>query len=422
MGGSVFEFKVMEPEQRKGAGALDFAYWTYRIRVSTTLSTYAQKELEVVRRYSDFEWFRAQLCEAYPYCIVPPIPEKDVQGTLDKFVGSDSQSANRLRDYRQRALRKFLVRLGAHPRLHTSHLLKDFLEMNEEEWGRKMKASGKNSDGFFSTALGGGASHALTRQWNAGGPVAEAGSSYARMLANSSTNLQVWEETGLYIHHLEDNIKMLRDRLQTLVDRRRKTGNALHEFGVAFEKVGEIERGIEVNPLSNAIIAAGQHSEQLFSIYNDHANEEMKQVVETLNYYHGMCAAVRETLKRVQSGARHVESLRQHVTDVAAQKERAVGKGGQTERVVKLENELAEFEERWSAAKREMEAGEAIFKDELRRFHQEKQYDMKAILKNFAELQLKYSARMKETWESLRPTVDAVQFEGNGGGQATTLR
>ncbi|RNF26261.1 putative phosphoinositide-binding protein [Trypanosoma conorhini] len=422
MGESVFEFKVMEPEQRKGAGALDFAYWTYRVRASTTLSTYAQKELEVVRRYSDFEWFRAQLCEAYPYCIVPPIPEKDVQGTLDKLVGSDSQSANRLREYRQRALRKFLVRLGAHPRLHNSPLLKDFLEMNEEEWGRKMKASGKNSDGFFSTALGEGVNHALTRQWNAGAAAAESGAGYARMLADPNTNPQVWEETSLYIHHLEDSIKLLRERLQILVDRRRKTGNALHEFGVAFEKVGEIERGIESTPLSTALIAAGQHSEQLFSIYSDHANEEMKQVVETLNYYQGMCAAVRETLKRVQSRARHVESLRHHATEVVGQKDRAVEKGGQAERVAKLENELVELEERWGAAKRALGAGESIFKDELRRFHQEKQYDMKAILKNFAELQLKYSARMKETWESLRPTVDAVQFEADGGSQGNALR
>ncbi|EKF31637.1 phosphoinositide-binding protein, putative [Trypanosoma cruzi marinkellei] len=422
MGETVFEFKVLDPEQRRGNGALDLAYWTYRIRASTTLSTYAQKELEVVRRYSDFEWFRTQLCEAYPYCIVPPIPEKDVQGTLDKIVGSGSQSASRLRDYRQRALRKFLVRLGAHPRLHTSHLLKDFLEMNEDEWERKMKASAKNSEGFFASALGEGVNHAFTRQWNNSGAMAEAGAAYTRVVTNTNATSPVWEETRLYIQQLEDSIKMLRERLQLLVDRRRNTSNALHEFGVAFEKVGEIERGIESTPLSNALIAVGQHSEQLFFIYSDYANEEMKQVVETLNYYCGMCAAVRETLRRVHNRSHYAESLRQHAADVFTQKERALEKGGQGGRVARLESELAGLEDRLGSAKKELEAGEAILKDELRRFHQEKQYDVKAILKNFAELQLKYAARMKETWESLRPTVEAVQLEGQGGGQGNALR
>ncbi|KAH9601709.1 Sorting nexin Vps5-like [Trypanosoma melophagium] len=416
MGENVFEFRVLDPELRKGSGTLDLAYWTYRIRASTTLSTYPRREMEVLRRYSDFEWLRLQLCATHPYCIVPPIPEKDVQGTLNKIVGSASEGAARLRDYRQRALRQFLVRVGAHPRLQTSQLLQDFLEMDESEWERKMKATPKTADRFFTAAaLGEGVNHALTRQWNSSSnsniAIAEASSAYKRVITNGKTNSHVWEDTRLYIQQLEDSIKMLRERIQMLVDRRRSASKALYEFGVAFEKVGEVEKGIESTSLSDALIAVGQHSETLSSIYVEHAGEETKQVVETLSYYHGMCAAARETLKRVHNAVQRVNSMAHTVQDITAQKERATSRGGQPERVAKLENDIKVMEDRLEAASRELEEGEIIFKEELMRFHRDKQYDVKLILKTFAELQLKYAVRMRDTWEKLLPTVESVHLD-----------
>ncbi|ORC92234.1 putative phosphoinositide-binding protein [Trypanosoma theileri] len=414
MSENVFEFRVLDPELRKGSGTLDLAYWTYRIRAHTTLPTYPRREMEALRRYSDFEWLRQQLCEAEPFCIVPPIPEKDVQGTLNKLVGSASEGAARLRDYRQRALRQFLVRVGAHPRLQSLPILQDFLEMDESEWERKMKATQKTTDRFFSTALGEGVNHALTRQWNSSSnnssAITEAGKAYSRVITDGKTDAHVWEETRLYIQQLEDSIKMLRERVQMLVDRRRSTSKALYDFGVAFEKVGEVEKGIESTSLSDALIAVGQHSETLSSIYVEHAGDETKQVVETLSYYYGMCAAARETLKRVQHAVQQVNSIAQNVQDLIAQKEKATTRG-QTERVVKLENELKAMEERLELAAKSLKDGEIIFKDELQRFHRDKQYDVKLILKTFAELQLKYAVRMRETWEKLLPTVENVQLE-----------
>ncbi|KEG10702.1 putative phosphoinositide-binding protein [Trypanosoma grayi] len=412
MGESVFEFHVLEPEQRKGAGALDLAYWTYGIRTTTSLPTYPNN-MSVVRRYSDFEWFRARLCEEYPYCIVPPIPEKDVQGTLEKIVGSSTQAAARLHEYRQRALQRFLTRLGAHPKIYTSQLLENFLQMDETEWERKIKAPIKTSDRSFATTLGEGVNYALTRQWNPSGGAAAAsasGSGYSEALGSEETNSLVWQETQLYIQQLEDSIKMLRERVQMLVERRRNTSQALHEFGIAFEKVGEVEKGISATQLSNALIAVGQQSEQLSTIYIEHAGDETRKVVETLSYYTGMCAAVRETLKRLQHATHRVESLNQHAADIAAQRDKAMLRGGMAERVAKLENDYNALQGQKELAKKELETGESTFREELRRFHREKQYDVKAILKTFAELQLNYAMRMKESWEKLLPVVEHVQL------------
>jgi hypothetical protein len=404
-----FEFRVMDPEQRKGGGTLDLAYWVYKVRARTTLPVYVRKDMEVVRRYSDFEWLRNQLAEEYVFCIIPPIPEKAVQGALEKFVSGAHDP--RLLEYRQRALRKFLIRVGAHPTLYSSQLLQDFLEMDEGEWERRMKAPkkpGQNiADRSIAAAIGDGVGNALSK---AQGQGVAPGASYVKALSESKSSTAVWDETRAYISQLESSIALLRERLEQLVKRRKETSSALTEFGKAFTRVGEIEAAIEASSLSSALTAVGQHSGQLAIIYLEHGDQETKQVVETLSYYIGMCAAVRETLKRLLSYMSARDSLVHQVQDLQQQQERAVAKGGQAEKVSKLDHELQQTTQRRDQAIRDAANVEQLFREELRRFHREKQYDIKAILKIFTELQLDYAAKMKRSWENLLPTVEQIKL------------
>ncbi|KAH8614227.1 hypothetical protein ERJ75_000774400 [Trypanosoma vivax] len=147
-----------------------------------------------------------------------------------------------MRDYRQRALKKFLMRIGAHPRLHTAQLLQDFLEMDEVEWERKMQAPVLSNERSFTSSLGDTFNHALTRQWNTNVPVETAGSNYAQVISNGPTDPQIWEGTRQYLRQLDESIKGLRERVQCLIESRKNMSNSLHEFGVAFEKVGKLKR------------------------------------------------------------------------------------------------------------------------------------------------------------------------------------
>lgn len=404
-----FDFKVSEPEQRKGGSAIDLSYWIYKVRARTTLPQYPRKDMEVMRRYSDFEWLRSQLAEEFPFCIIPPIPEKAVQGTIDKIVGTGANS--KLLEYRQRALRKFLIRVGAHNYLHTSQLLQDFLEMDEAEWERRMKSGKKaSSERSIAAAIGEGVGSALSRQWYPSGAAQPSGPSYTKALTESKTSPQVWEETKAYVAQLEASINLLRERLESLVKRRKDTSSALHEFGRSFGRVGEIEGSIEPTTLSNALSAVGQHSQHLSTIYVEQADQETKQVVETLAYYVGMCNAVREALKRLQGMMQHRDNLIQQVVDLSKERDKAIQKGGQADKVQKLEQELQATTEKRDAATKQVIDVEHLFKEELRRFHREKQYDIKAILKIFAELQLDYASKMKRSWENLLPTVEQVKL------------
>jgi hypothetical protein len=62
-----------------------------------------------LRRFSDFEWLKAQLKETYPFLIVPALPEKQQLGRFSAdFV-----------DMRLRALQRWVERVAQHPELST---------------------------------------------------------------------------------------------------------------------------------------------------------------------------------------------------------------------------------------------------------------------------------------------------------------
>ena len=47
---------------------------------------------------------------------------------------------------------------------------------------------------------------------------------------------------------------------------------------------------------------------------------------------------------------------------------------------------------------------ESKFREELRRFHKDKQYDMKAMLKSFVDLQMDFAHKIKRSWKAMLPT------------------
>lgn len=113
-----FEFIISEPE--KSGGKIGH-HWMYTITWMTTLSTYnsPNERHTTKRRFSDFLWLRERLDKEHFGIVVPPVPEKTMLGTVEKFFSSAVDS-KALLQYRQRALTKFLSRVGEHPVLQRS--------------------------------------------------------------------------------------------------------------------------------------------------------------------------------------------------------------------------------------------------------------------------------------------------------------
>jgi hypothetical protein len=413
-----FSFQVGEAKREEGSGALSRPFWVYTVVCKTDHEQYNCKELQVQRRYSDFEWFRNQLSNLYPFCIIPPIPEKDINGTVDKFMQT---AANKpLLEYRQRALRKFLSRVGAHPYLQNSDVLRNFLEQDREGWSRYMRDTPDQQIASVLPRFAAVATSAVEQQWNPtavprGGDASQQQAySQAISTAELPSDASVWEDTKHYIGQLEESVKTLRERIDHLVRRRRGTSTALGDFGRNFQAVGQIEAQLDSNgeaSLSRAANAVGRHAQELATIYNEHASQENNTVVEALQYYVGVCAAAKETLKRLQGVMATRDSLKKSHGTAVENREKLVGKGAPSDKVVSAEDEVKRVNEHLEQAKKQVGIFEANFREELRRFHREKQFDMKEILRQFVMLQRDYSDKMKRSWDDLIPTVEDVRTE-----------
>jgi sorting nexin-1/2 len=405
-----FSFQVGEAEQRQGTGALKRPFWVYCVMCKTDSEHYQLKELQVKRRYSDFEWLRAKLSTRYPFCIIPPVPEKDIHGTVEKFVPGSHSPA--LLEYRQRALRKFLSRVGAHPYLQNSDELRNFLEQADDDgWQRYVSAYDKSDNAPIIPRINAPAAPPA----GSGTPSATQ-QPYGAALGTGKLpgGTQVWEDTKTYIGQLEESVRTLKERLDSLVRRRRGTSTALQDFGRNFESVGRIEAELDntgETGLSRAASSVGRHAGELASIYSAHASDENHTVVEALQYYVGVCEAAKETLKRLQSAIYNREALEKSAKVALDNRESKIAKGQPADKVAQATRELEEANGRRDASAAAVANFELSLRDELRRFHREKQYDMKEILRQFVALQRDYSDKMKRSWDDLIPTVEDVRLD-----------
>uniref|UniRef100_A0A3Q0RKX5 Sorting nexin 3 n=1 Tax=Amphilophus citrinellus TaxID=61819 RepID=A0A3Q0RKX5_AMPCI len=105
------EIDVSNPET---VGVGRGRYTTYEVRLKTNLPIFKLKESCVRRRYSDFEWLRAEL-ERESKVVVPPLPGKALFRQLP-FRGDDGIFDDSFIEERRQGLEQFLNN-PAQPRL-----------------------------------------------------------------------------------------------------------------------------------------------------------------------------------------------------------------------------------------------------------------------------------------------------------------
>lgn len=401
-----FEFEISEPEQK-----LDqmLAYWVYGIHTRTVLDQYPNKEFSCKRRFNDFFLLREALVEAHPGVIVPPVPEKSNQVFLEK-TGLPIDAKHVL-EFRMRALRKFLVRVGAHPILCISPLLQDFLTLSEELYAKKRKDS--EAKGIAAKpASAGVVQRAKELKFSLLRPDSAASAAGEPV---DGTAKDEWEQTARYVVSLEEYLSQLKDRLERLVLRRKEHCESLKTFGRSLSRLGDLEtdqrRGTvgsessgkalvqqlglsDVGP--RALVQVGNRAEHVSVIYAEVGASEKVQVVETLRYYLGMCQSVRYCLDAIRRLALTRDTLK-HEKRVLEEKVRAGGAdAGKAAEEAELLRKLA-------ASEKALTECEDIFREEFIRFHREKQYDIKQVLKAYVDIQVDAGQRMAEAWQSVGP-------------------
>lgn len=381
-----FLFAVDEPEQKTEPGTLGLSYWSYKITSNTRLEQYKEKTNICQRRYNDFLWLRERLIADYPGVIVPPLPEKTMLGTVEKFISSAVDTKSLL-EYRQRALTKFLTRVGEHPILQKAPVLQQFLEMEEQQFHSMVKSS-KNAAKTTNSSSSGSS-------WFKKAPVVKEPD---------------WIlDQKRFIADLDNSLKALKAKLQNMITKRKEMSNAISEFGKAFRVLGEAEKNYDNSgSLGQSLIDIGDKSDLLSKGTLIQAEKETMQVIETLTYYLGMCESIRNSAKQLENfRIEHEEAVTQ-AKALNSNIEKFAKQPGKEDRVQQLSQTLEETNQKEKSLTQLLQTAEERFKIDLQRFDVERRVDFAYMLDAFITLQIEYSSSVCQSWESLVPSVRLI--------------
>ena len=106
---------------------------------------------DVNRRYSDFDWLRAELLKEWPGCVIPPLPSKlaPFKQELVSIVDGSEYPEN-VFEHRRSRLQLFLRGVAAHDALRQSKTFRLFLEASDSVFQAEQNVATMGGDGMSS--------------------------------------------------------------------------------------------------------------------------------------------------------------------------------------------------------------------------------------------------------------------------------
>jgi hypothetical protein len=363
---TTFKFTISEPTRKPSEG-VQLTYWVYKVTTVTNLEQYPNKELSVFRRFSDFEWLSLALEALEVGCIVPPLPEKDLMGNLDKLINIDSKQ---MLEYRQRALSKFLTRVGEHPILSTSKHLQMFLELPDKD---------------FTTIKGVKINPKV---------VAPTFGNLFRSAKSKEDDFVV--EARKVVGNLDSVFKNLKAKLGSMIESRKVMGSAVTEFGKAFGQFGNLEKSLDDGLLPKALFEISNKSQEISLAMVSQSERENIKIIETLSYYQGMIASIQKQIY-------NLELLRYARDDATVAKQ-----GLEKYRKPETEQQIVKAKEVETTAENTLKQCLDYFKNDMSRFGDERRVDFRVMIMEFVTLQSDYALSVEKSWDSLVPTLQNI--------------
>eukprot|EP01137_Pigoraptor_chileana_P012958 Opistho-2@65871 len=118
------EIDVLNPEVH-GIGRN--RYTDYEIRMRTNLPIFKIKSCSVRRRYSDFEWLKAEL-ERDSKILVPTLPGKAILKQINPLKKDDGIFEDEFIEDRRKLLEGFINKIAGHPLAQSERCLHMFLQ------------------------------------------------------------------------------------------------------------------------------------------------------------------------------------------------------------------------------------------------------------------------------------------------------
>eukprot|EP01062_Namystynia_karyoxenos_P063415 TRINITY_DN56220_c0_g1_i1.p1 TRINITY_DN56220_c0_g1~~TRINITY_DN56220_c0_g1_i1.p1 ORF type:complete len:512 (+),score=173.42 TRINITY_DN56220_c0_g1_i1:86-1537(+) len=387
-------FKVCEPRMALPESPIELAYWMYTVVTKSAMPDWAKKDLKVSHRFSDFVWLRDEVVQDHPGIIVPPLPEQQIKGQLEKVVLNNVNLLN----FRQRALTKFLNAVGAHSTLQQSPLLKGFCELEGAEFEAfrqqrkrdraetgptKMQVlSQKTKDGWF-------------RMF---GSKDKAQQEVAQQ-AGGQSNHQL-EQRRTHASLMEQTMGVLRDRLRARVDALQEVHKAMTELGSILTRTGDLEGRVDAS-LGDDFRNIGGHAEALGRLQKDQADKETLLVLELMGFYVGTYKAIKDVAARLQRYELTMLNCMDELSSATAAEAKAKDRS-------KAEKTKQDKQAAYHKAREKFERCSGLFDAEWARFHARKRHDLRQMQKVFIELQVSF---LRQTEQLEHPPITDPNWE-----------
>ncbi|KRT82928.1 hypothetical protein AMK59_4497 [Oryctes borbonicus] len=387
------EISVSESEKRaNGSLNLREYYTVYLIETKATDPEFQNKlsKLSAVwRRYTEFEQLRDYLEDAYPYIVVPPLPEKRVLFSWQK-VSTDTFDPDFV-DRRRAGLETFLLRIASHPVLSYDKHFIEFLQ-SEDGWREMFK-----SNGYLQIA---------ENKFKA--------LSVSVRLKNTDPRFESIKTYGSTLHTSIYNLLKARSR----VAEKQYTVYKLHaNYGRVFSEWSAIEK-----EMGDALQKTGHYLDSLSSSI-DSLLEDEELLVDQFKEYLFFASSLQNVCKHQELLQLKLESAEDNIASKNTEKVKAQqGKMGIMSRLFGTIDTDEVRELKVNLLDQQIHDGEAVVTDtkteltdfctkalsDIDRFQTQKCIDLKETLAAYAFLQLKTARKGLQTWTQIRDCLQNI--------------
>ena len=356
------------------------------------------KEVEVLRRYSDFEWLREMLVAEFPNIILAPMPPKHAvsEGKYDRIF----------LERRRIELEHFIRRVAVHPACVNSKALRTFLVLKAHEFQGVKKSSEKGVLDRMSESMSVMSAKLLIK---AEDPKFTA---VQQQVGEVGEMMSALHGTCEQAAKVEGSISVGFDKMSQAVD---TLSESETELGPLLKLLAHacLDESHAVNDLGKALrqkplILLSEHcryTEVLTALLNRRNNimlqnqllrQDAKENTQAMDDARaGKGPGVMGSLMNQRSG-----KTDQQLAD---------------ERVSKLEAERASLDEAISRSDKTLSNANAALTSDLSRFARQRNTDMNECFRSFAQAQIAYLSAAEARWGNLVEEAEALP--GGGGGE-----
>ncbi|KAG9035495.1 intercellular trafficking and secretion [Tulasnella sp. JGI-2019a] len=389
-------------------------YVSYRVSAKTDLPTFSTPNPSTRRRFQDFTFLREHLAKDFPACVIPPLPNKHRL----EYVTGDRFSPEFI-ERRKVDLQRFMDRVARHPTLQCSTLLHAFL--TSTEWNVQMH------------------SHLAHPPGPEGPPTLL--ENVTDTLMNAFSRVRKPDERFLevrdHVDKFEEGLAASERGWMRVNNKTNDLSTDYHDFAVSVQGLGFLESGITepLNRYSNTLLE--------FSALLKHNSEQTTEpFLHTLHALLSYNQANRSVLRLRDQKQLDLEELSEYLSQKTLERDRLAAQlgGGQigpsgfglssyirdrvdairgnvvdertrVEKMKRLDVEIKKLQKEVTEAHETADAFNAeTFKEQII-FEHAKSAEMKDLLSDLADGQIKMYRQAMEEWDKIIPVMQRIRVD-----------